>query len=486
MHADPARSTHGRRSKVGRGIAAVLIATLAAAILQVVASMSPASAADWTVSLKISKTIGRAVTLTATVNQILPAGGYTLAIYDMTSGVRVKYCNSGLTPCDGSATVGYYWTGVTLVPAGSTTDVSGRPHDYVATISSDDTAFPPAGVVATSNVVTADPWTVTLTATTTQTKQVQLTAQSNYSIPATGYTLAIYDQNTGARLAFCNSGETPCLGNWVSGYYWTRATVVPSAATTELSGVPHSYVAVVAGINDTLPGDNVAATSNLVTADPWAVTLTPVMLKTKQLQLTAQANYSLPSSGYTLSIYDQTTGARLAFCNSGETPCQGNSASGYYYTKVTFVPKATTTELSQKAHDYVAVVGAKTDTYPADNVAATSAAYTAPAWSVRLSSSPASSGTAFTLTAQSGYSIPGSGYTLSIYDQTTGVRLISCNVAPTPCAGNWIDGYYTIRVAGRTEGWNDTYIAAVGDDTTDLPPSNLAAISDPLVPTPQN
>jgi hypothetical protein len=477
MGTEPNRS--GRRR--ARLLAVTLVAALAASLLSALAFAGSASAADWTVSLRLTKSDARKLTLRADANHALTGSGYTLAIWDTTTGARLKACNVGATACDNDVA-----TSLSFTPTASTTELSSVAHSYVATIAEDgdSLSYPPSGVVVTSDPQTADPWTVQLHSTVLQSKQIQLTAATNYSVPGSGYTLAIFDRTTGALLKSCNSGDTPCEGSGTTGNYFTRVTFVPRAGSTELSSIGHEYVAVLAGVYDQLPADNVAATSAVVTSEPWRVSVSVAQTSGRLLQVTAVSNYNVAPSGYTLAIFDKTTGALVKSCNSGDTTCSGSSSVGYYWTRTSsFSPRGETSEQSGVPHEYVAVLAGDASTPAGDNVAATSEPATVPGWTVALTAATTSDGRSFGLTASSTtYSLNTSGYTLGIYDRTTGERLAVCGAGYASCNGNSSVSNYWLRVSGRSTGWTDSYVAVIGDDSATVPGDNVAATSDPVTP----
>lgn len=477
MGTEPNRS--GRRRALV--LALTLVATLVAGLLSAVTFAGPASAADWTVSLRMTKTDAKRLTLRADTNRNLGGSGYTLAIWDTTTGARLKACNTGANACDSGV-----WTSTTVVPTATTAELSSVAHTYVATVAEDDDslAYPPSGVAVTSDPQTADPWRVQLTSTVLQSKELQLTAWTNYSITGSGYTLAIFDKTTGALLKSCSTGDAQCDGTPTIGYYYTRATYVPTATTTDLSSAGHQYVAVLAGDADRLPGENLAATSPVVTSDPWRVSVSVAQTTARQIQVTAVTNYSVPASGYTLAIWDRTTNTLVKSCNTGANACAGSSTIGFYWTRsAAFSPRGSTTQTSGVPHEYVAVLAGDTSTPAGDNVAATSTTATAPGWSVALSAVTAVDGRSFTVTGNStSYTLDTSGYTLAIWDTTTGQRLAVCGAGYAPCSSSATVNNYWLRISGRTAGWDHSYVAVIGDDSATFPGDNVAATSAPAVP----
>jgi hypothetical protein len=295
-----------------------------------------------------------------------------------------------------------------------------------------------------------------------------LTATANYPIGSSGYVLAIFDETTGVRLGFCygSSGANVC-----SGGRDLQVTTVPKGATSEVSGVAHRFVAVVAGGTTSYPPSNVAAISDPVTASPWAVSLTSTLNADKTLTLAATANYRISLSSYTLAVYDATTGKRVTYCYGagGAAGCAGGTTA-----VVTTVPQGTSTEVSSIAHQYVAVVATSSSSYPPPNLAAASAPLAVDGWSVTLSRTPNSDGS-LSLSATSSYNIGASSYTLALYNLTTGTRVSGgyCyGTGSTRCLGG-----DTLQKVIAASGAYDSYAAVVSNSSTGYPPPNIAAQS---------
>jgi RHS repeat-associated protein len=303
---------------------------------------------------------------------------------------------------------------------------------------------------------------ISLTAAVNPNRTITLTAVASGTVQDTNQVLAIYDTTSGARIAYCSSSCSN--GTTLS------ATTVPFAATTALSSIAHQYVAMLDSGSPSYPPATASVTSNTVTTDPWSVTLTRTPITNGTFTLTATSNYNLGSSGYYLTIYDITTGARQGYCSTCTGPA-GNTLS------VTTVPMASTTALSEVAHEYVAVVDNTGITYPQrSNSADESPRVTADRWSVTLTRTANTNGT-FTLTATSNYNLSNSGYYLTIHDITTGARQGYCSTCTGP-AGNIM----SVGVSG--DQLLHTFVATVSNAGPNYPPGNIAARSGQVTPKP--
>jgi hypothetical protein len=281
------------------------------------------TAAAWSATLPTTIANNK-LTLTATTNYDVLNSGFYLQIFDKTTGVRLNYCSSNSYSCTSVS-----WTGV---PYGSTTQTASVPHTYVAIVGSLSTSYPPAIVAAASQEYTAAAWSATLTSSITNYK-VTLVATSNYDLANSGYYLQIFDEVTGARLAYCSvNGGVPCTS--------TSWTGVPYGGTTQTAQVAHKYIAVVGPIVSTYPPAVIAATSTEYAAATWSVALAG-SISNSALTLSASANYELAHSGYELTIFDTTTGARMGYCSVSGIAChslsvtrQVNSGLGDTYVAV--------------------------------------------------------------------------------------------------------------------------------------------------------
>jgi hypothetical protein len=227
---------------------------------------------------------------------------------------------------------------------------------------------------------------------------------------------------------------------------------------------------VVAGSTTTYPPQNVAAGSATLTASPWELSLVSTPNADKTFTLTATSNYQVGLSSYTLAVYDTTTGRRVAFCyGSGSAACPAGTT-----LSVKTVPQGTTSQMSEVAHGFVAVVANSSASYPPANLAAVSATLEADSWSAALSSTPSGNGT-LTLRATSSYNIGASSYVLAIYDLTTGVRVSNGFCYGTGSA-RCVNGDTLEKVIGSASVTHE-FVAVVSDSSTAYPPLNIAAQS---------
>lgn len=131
-----------------------------------------------------------------------------------------------------------------------------------------------------------------------------VTATSNVDVGTTAYYIQIYNDGTGNRVSFCGSGTT-CSG-----------TVSEASATTDY------FTAYVASYSYTEPPPNIQASSDQVSVTWLSVPLSadPTLVGLGgSSTLTAYANADVGPTPYFIEIYDQTSGAFLAECGSGDT-----------------------------------------------------------------------------------------------------------------------------------------------------------------------
>lgn len=249
-----------------------------------------------------------------------------------------------------------------------------------------------------------------------------LTATTDEPVDGTSTWIGFYDQTTGRRLGYCNSG-TVC----------TLSDVVP------LGGGDHTFVAAAGAIPitwTTPPGDWVV--SNEVAVPAWEVTLSGETTEAGTVTFTAVTNYAVSgSSSIWVGVYDRTTGARLGYCSSGRT-CTLPAA----------VP------VGGGEHQFVASVGPIPRTWGADDPGNwdLSAEVTTPAWTVDLTSTWTSDGK-LVFSTTTNYAVNGSASIwVGVYDQTTGTRLGYCSSGRT-C---------TLPAVVPNGAGAHTYVASVG------------------------
>jgi hypothetical protein len=177
--------------------------------------------------------VGSASTLTATTSADIGPSPFWTEIYDVTTHTRVAVCGYG-TSCS-----------TTVSQAAATT------HEFIAYLSSNSAAYPPAGIQETSrdSFVTWSNlgWRVSLSAPAGTFSTETVTATANANVGPTPYYIEIFDENTGSRLAVCGSGTT------------CSASFTPSLYGSDL-------VAFISGSGATLPPLGIVASSNVVTS----------------------------------------------------------------------------------------------------------------------------------------------------------------------------------------------------------------------------
>jgi hypothetical protein len=177
--------------------------------------------------------VGTAATLTATTSTDIGPSPFWIQIYDATTGTRIGVCGYG-TSC-----------AVSVSQSVATT------HEYIAYVASYGTAYPPAGIQATSrlNFVTWSNlgWRVSLSAPAGTFTSETVTAFANGNVGPTPYYIEIFNESTGSLLAVCASGTT------------CSVVFTPSYGGSSL-------VAFISGYSAAFPPPVVAATSNVITS----------------------------------------------------------------------------------------------------------------------------------------------------------------------------------------------------------------------------
>ena len=268
----------GRVRRTGLLLVAVLVGGLTT-------GATPAAAAGWSVSLT-GALVGGDLSLTATANQNVDGSGYSITIWDRTTGAWVGSC--GGTTCTAKT-----------VPFGSTSTLSAAAHDYVATISSGNASYPPTVVAAESPAWTAPRWNIALNPPSYEAGVLTWTATMNYNVDPAHYRVVLWDTTANRLEANCSppDGVLSCQ--------WTPQ--VPQGDTTATSMGPHTYVATVGAGNTSYPPTNLAAKSQERTVPAWDIDVTSAVVETGT-QLTATANYLPKWSAYGIVFYDLTDG----------------------------------------------------------------------------------------------------------------------------------------------------------------------------------
>ncbi|HWA66524.1 MAG TPA: DUF6531 domain-containing protein [Mycobacteriales bacterium] len=398
--------------------------------------------------------------MTATASSTLNNTPYEIAIVDVTTGVRLGFCDTDHTPCADNYTAYVAQVGWTATA-----------QTYRAEITLNGSA------VVTGNTVTIspEPWAVTLTSSTEQLttgQQATLTATANQPITNTPYFIAIYDTTTGDRVGYCDGDHTPC-----------NVTATIETAIVDWTDDPEVYVADVSpqGVSPTSAG--VVATSDPVTISPlggWSITLTASTASLtggQQATLTAVSSQTIDGTpSYFIAIYDTTTGDRVGYCDGDHTPCTVDDTTA-----------TTSVGWSDAPQTYVADVSPHGDPPTASDVVAISdpVIISPAAWSVTLTTTAAAVGSGQTavLTATANQTIDDTPYFIAIYDTTTGDRVGYCDGDHTPCTT--VHDIATIADVG----WSatpQTYVADVSPNGAPPTSHTVVAVSNPITisPTP--
>ena len=246
--------------------------------------------------------------LTATANREVGPTPFYISIYDTTARVpanqrRVAVCGSGTT-CE--ATVSF-------------SDREQR--TYVAYVGQWTDAYPPQGVVATSEEVEVSwgiqNWSTGLrlsrsTARTGSAVNITLRTRGE-DIGPSPFFFSIYDRTTRSRVALCGTGTT------------CRARVSQDEATT------HRYVGFLGTGDDEYPPSRVwwATQHAFVTWSRSGYTVN-LSLSDGPYEAVARTNRDVGPTPYFITIYNVITGDQLAMCGSGREcrlpspPCRAN------------------------------------------------------------------------------------------------------------------------------------------------------------------
>jgi hypothetical protein len=183
--------------------------------------------------------LGLGTTLTATTTVDIGPSPFWTSIYDTATGTRLVVCGYSTT-C--SVSVGQSLPGT---------------YRYIAYLSSNSAAYPPAGIQSTSNSAyltwTAADHRVVLTSTFVEHGREMMTATTNFDVGPTPYWISIYSLITGARVAVCGGGTT-C-----------------SSEVRLVDGI-NSFAAFVSSWDPALPPANIQANSNTVNFVYWEIT----------------------------------------------------------------------------------------------------------------------------------------------------------------------------------------------------------------------
>ena len=321
---------------------------------------------------------GRAITLSAYSNVDVGPTPYYIEFYDRNTGGLLNYCGSG-TSCSTSVS-----------------ESSPTTHSFIAYIGSYSGTNPPGTVAATSNVVSCTWLGVSVGVSpqyTSPGSSSLVTVYANTDVGPTPYWLELFDASTGANLAICASGSS-CAA-WVS----------------QGSPTVHSYYGYASSYGTSLPPPSVqASASNFVV---WfGITLAAslyAMSPGQTVSMQANTNANVGPSPYWISIFDETTGARVALCATG-TSCGVNI-----------------NQASSTIRDYIAYVGSNGTARPPSPVA-TSNSIEVTWLSVSLSTdaSVAPPGVYVGLTATASQDIGPTLYDVDIFDVTTQSLVFRC------------------------------------------------------------
>jgi RHS repeat-associated protein len=432
MSTTSARALPGRRR-----LAAALTGAVIAGTLIVGPTATPALATEpppTAVSLSANKThvsTHDTATLTATANASVSGTGYSLQIFNQTTGARV--CSSTSVS---NLACSVLWNNV------STT--------YIAYVAMSTSTNPPSNVQATSNTVNVSPVPFTVTLTTDKEalyawESASLTAVGNQGVLGSGLALQIFNKTTGARV--CVTGTTSTASSITCSVAWTNA--------------PREFVAYYATSTSTNPPSNIQATSNIVSVSPvpFSVTLTTSKeaLKTgESATLSAVGNQSVSGTGLSLQIFNKTTNAKL--CGTGST----SSASSL----------TCSVGWANASHDFVAYYATSSSANPPSNIRAISNVVNiSPVpFSVALTTDKEAlyAWESATLTAVGNQSVSGSGLSLQIFNKTSGARV--CVTGTTSTASS-----ITCSVAWTSSARD--FVAYYATSTSTNPPSNIQATS---------
>lgn len=250
--------------------------------------------ASWTITLDASSTNiwpTQNARLTATTNHDVGPTPYYISIYNLETQTYIAICASGTT-CSVLVT--------SPIPA---------VRHYYAYVSRYPTTNPPSDVQARFDLPLAIFWKSSQIAlqvhpgTNYLGLENTLTATTNWDIGPSPFWTAIYDHITGTRLAVCGSSNT------------CSVSVAQSLPAT------HRYIAYLADNSAAYPPSAIQATSNTVyltwTIADYRIGLTSSAVSQEVEKVTATTNIDIGPTPYYISIYNQSTGNRVAICGAG-------------------------------------------------------------------------------------------------------------------------------------------------------------------------
>jgi YD repeat-containing protein len=296
--------------------------------LQAVSAPLSSGSAGWVVALSVDKPVfamADSYTLTASTNRPVDGTGFDIVIVDSTTGAVVATCGQGSTCTNVNSFL------------------SGGPHTYLAYVA----AVGVTNVQATSNpvVTTRAPWTVTLSADTTDFvtgQQVTLTATANQPGGSGHYGVRIYDMGPAGGTP---NYPGPCVYNGL----------LCSIQASFLYGGAHEYQAQITDAN----GNDVQAVSNpvYVQRHQWRVSL--VVGPTFATAYMNQVENN--GSPYLTTVYsynsDGSFAGTLGTCKPNTLICQINGTTYANRTYVAFVINGPGTDEQASSLGYSAATG---------------------------------------------------------------------------------------------------------------------------------
>jgi hypothetical protein len=263
---------------------------------------------------------------------------------------------------------------------------------------------------------------------------------------------------------FCKTngltGTTCTGGAWATGSPTTAHPATATLVTTAADAGAHAYHAFVC--------DSQGACSSGVAGSfaVWQVVLTAnrqLATVGEAVTLTATASANVFGTPWKIQIYDLTEGKRVVACSSG-TVCTATDSRPNKDNQATL-------------HEYQADVASNFSTPPPANIQAQSAVVpvawgAAPALALTAAPAAAPTGTVITLTAASTRAAGELGFAVQIYDQDSGVRVVSCTTGQT-CS---VDVTSASAVS-------HTYIAYQAEPAATAPPPNVQATSNSATAT---
>jgi RHS repeat-associated protein len=274
----------------------------------------------WAVLLEADETeigAGETTTLTATLNQDLSDtdGAYAVAIFNVTSGERIKTCDTSES-C--SVVVSAY-------------DARVAATDYIAVVlaasdTSSDSHMEAQDMQAMSDPVrvTRQQWTLEIDSGADvlwPTEETWIKVTANQDVGGTNglYSIYIFENRTKRLLARCDDGnECMVTGTWADADPWGAYAfaLVAKATTAEITSIDD--------FEDVISSADPYAYVQPIYAAPWEVTLESDMAivaagDKATVTLTANHNTSDTEGRVALYIFDNWTSKIVAVCESGST-----------------------------------------------------------------------------------------------------------------------------------------------------------------------